>query len=95
MSWSVIAVGHAPAVGKKLASDFNALPRMHPAEESVKTAAAALVAQITASHTSPNPLKITASGSIALASVPGRAAQDSQVSHSFSLTVETLWGFAE
>lgn len=95
MSWSVSGVGKGPALGKKLAADFGNMARMHPAEEAAKDAAAALIAHVTSTQTSPNPVRITASGSIALNSIAGHAGQESQVSHSFSMTVETLWGFVE
>ena len=90
MSWSVSAVGKAPAVAAKLATQFAAIKCAEP-EETIKGNVASAVASALAVFPPSYAVRVEASGS--------QHAPDSkkpaELSNSLIVKIEALYGFVE
>jgi hypothetical protein len=91
MSWSVTAVGKAPAVRTAIADQFSKQSSCMEPEESVRQAAAVLLDAALAAQDSAVAVKVGASGSMSYKDWTTKAG----VSNALSLSVEVLYGFVE
>lgn len=87
MSWSVKAIGKAPAVAQSIENQFTSQPACREPEEAIRQhVRAALVAALAAQQ--PNiALKVSASGSMSFDNGP--------VHNSFTVSVEPMYGFID
>jgi len=88
MSWSVSAVGKAGAVASDVAKQFSSAPKCPAPEETIRQAAAALLATVLAAQSGSQALKISAWGSTVL-DANGKSVASSQL----SITVDPIIGF--
>jgi hypothetical protein len=86
MSWSVSGIGRPVAVAAKLAADLSAYKCVDP-EESVKQAAAALLAAALAAQDPVSVVKVSASGS--------QGTSGNSIYNSVRIEVEPVYGFIE
>lgn len=96
MSWSVSAVGKAPAVAAAIEKQFAAMSYPCPEpEESVKQSIRKIIAQLCASQTRPDAMavKVQAAGSMYWFS--GDQNQPKEISNTASLTFESIYGYVE
>lgn len=97
MSWSVQAVGKAPAVAAAIEKQFVAMERYPCAEpeETAKQLARKAIAALCAAQSRPDGMavKVAASGSMSWNG--GNQAAPEQVTNNFSVMFETIHGFVD
>lgn len=89
MSWSVQAVGKAPAVALKIESDFTAMSKCMEPEEGVKQAVRAAISVALAAQDPKTAVKVSASGS------QSTNYPDNTFRNQLSVSVEPMYGFVE
>ena len=87
MSWSVSAVGKAPAVAEKIATGTN--HKCSEPEETIKNAVAAAIATALTAFPADGVVRVEASGSQQTDTATGKAV------NSLKVNVEPVWGFVE
>jgi hypothetical protein len=90
MSWSVGAIGKASAVATEIAKQFTNGSKCAEPEESIRQAAASLIATSLGAQTDPSKaVKVQASGS------QSEDYTTKLVSNSLSISIEPVYGFVE
>lgn len=93
MSWSVNAIGRAPAVAAKLEKDFTGMKgNCQEPEETIKNKAADIIATALAGQKPETIVKVNAYGS---QSTSYDGSKYSPVSNALNITVEPQYGFLE
>jgi len=90
MSWSVSAIGKAPAVRASIAEQFSRSTCSEP-EESVKVAAAAAIDKALEAQNPDLPIKVMASGSQGFKDYSAKTGVYNQM----SISIDPLHGFVE
>jgi hypothetical protein len=88
MSWSVQAIGKAPAVAKKLATDFEKITHCSPEETAVKNSAAAAISMALQHCTAADAIvNVNANGS--------ESSGQGGKTNSLKIEVNTIFGFLD
>jgi len=91
MSWSVNAIGKAPAVAAKLAVDFGKIKCPEP-EETIKKTMAAVIATALAWFPLTQAVRVEAHG---CQSHPNFSKAPHETTHQLAVKIEPIWGFVE
>ncbi|HWH56987.1 MAG TPA: hypothetical protein VN682_05105 [Terriglobales bacterium] len=95
MSWSVVAVGKAPAVAASLEKSFASISCAEP-EQTIKNAVAQVVATALSAYNPNMPVRVEASGSQSHDDWNKPEAEKTGTKANYlSVNIEPIWNFAE